>query len=348
MIAGTAAVCIRSGCTGHRHLTSTARFGGLFYGATMSNVVAMPDGLEARASRINMYHRRAEKAHGECLDNMIACGRELNEAKHECEVQGIRWGAWVRDNLEFNRRQAQKYRNVSTITSEEKTKIGQSTAQKSLDVLESEIINLRRIERREIPDDDEDDQRYCTIDNLHSLVDAGRKFGTTYADPPWSYSNNATRNAARKQYATMSMDEIKSLPVPDLAKDNAHLHLWATVPLIADALDLMQYWGYRYVSMLTWCKPRIGMGNYYRVNTEHLLLGIKGKQRFPEEHRNIGTWMKLKNTRHSEKPGEIRQMIENISPAGRLELFGRKAHPGWTVWGNEIERDLFFNDQSVQ
>ena len=166
----------------------------------------------------------------------------------------------------------------------------------------------------------------------------GLKFGTVYADPPWSYGNKATRNAADKHYSSMSVDEIASLPVKGLVEDDAHLHLWTTNAFLFDSKRIMEDWGFTYKSCYIWVKPQMGMGNYWRVSHEFLLFGIRGKS--PVLRRNAMSWGNFPRSRHSAKPDEIRTIIESFSPSPkRIELFGRKLSPSWLVWGNEISDD---------
>lgn len=182
----------------------------------------------------------------------------------------------------------------------------------------------------------------CTVADLHTLVASGELFSTVYADPPWPYQNQATRASTDNHYPTMSVDDIAGLPVRDLADEQAHLHLWTTNAFLADALRLIDAWGFEYKGMFLWCKPQMGIGNYWRVSHELLLLGVRGGLTFRD--RSLMSWAALDRGQHSVKPAEVRSYIERASPPPYLELFGRQAADGWTVWGNEIERDLFTQD----
>ena len=168
-----------------------------------------------------------------------------------------------------------------------------------------------------------------TLDELKN-----KKFTTIYVDPPWRYSNSGTRGAAKNHYPCMTIEELKDLPVNDLADDNSHLHLWTTKDFIFDAKDLLDCWGFKYKSMLIWTKPQMGMGNYWRVSHEILLFGMKGK--LPFQVRNKKSWIEHPRMKHSQKPDVVREMIEEVSPGPYLELFGRKDIENWTVFGNEI------------
>lgn len=179
------------------------------------------------------------------------------------------------------------------------------------------------------------------VRNLGVLVEQGAKFSTVYADPPWPYSNTAARGAAEKHYRTLSLEEIRQQPVEDLLCENAHLHLWTTNAFLREAFEVMQAWGFRYKSCLVWIKPQLGMGNYWRVSHEYLLLGVRGKLPFLD--RKCRSWVLARRTAHSRKPFVFRGLVERVSPGPYLELYGREEQPntGWTVFGNQVERRLF-------
>lgn len=181
-----------------------------------------------------------------------------------------------------------------------------------------------------------------TAEDLAAIAERGIKFGNIYADPPWLYGNQATRASTGNHYGGMSVDDICALPIADLAAETAHLHLWTTNGFLPDAFRVIEAWGFTYKSCLVWVKPQMGIGNYWRVSHEFLLLGTRGQCVFPEK--NHKSWLEAERGRHSAKPAEIRHIIERVSPTPRLELFGRAAQPGWIVWGNEVSRDLLTRD----
>jgi N6-adenosine-specific RNA methylase IME4 len=170
------------------------------------------------------------------------------------------------------------------------------------------------------------------------LVDAGRRFSTIYADPPWPYRNQATRAATGNHYATLSLKALAALPVRELVTDNAHLHLWTTNAFLDEAIDLLKAWGFAYRTYLVWNKSLMGLGNYWRNTTELLLFGLRG--RLPFRDHSIRNWIEEKRGRHSAKPEQVRTLIERVSPGPYLELFGLRMVPGWMVFGNQIEGTL--------
>ena len=179
----------------------------------------------------------------------------------------------------------------------------------------------------------------CT--EIGDLVTSGFQFSTVYADPPWSYSNKAARGAADNHYPTLDLDTICSEPVNQLVSDNAHLHLWTTNAFLREALSVVDAWGFQFKSCLVWVKPQLGMGNYWRVSHEYLLLGVRGNLTFAD--RKCRSWLMHRRSRHSSKPWPVRELIERVSPGPYLELYGRVEFPRsqWTIFGNQVERRLF-------
>lgn len=161
------------------------------------------------------------------------------------------------------------------------------------------------------------------------------RFRTILADPPWAYHQNGTRPLP---YDCMTDHEILSLPVSRLAAQDAHLWLWTTNATIGLGLHVMSTWGFTYRSCLTWIKPRFGMGMYLRHQTEHLLLGTRG--RAPIQFRGQGTSLYAPVQDHSHKPEEQYAVIERCSPGPYLELFARRPQLGWHCWSNEVDSDV--------
>jgi len=176
------------------------------------------------------------------------------------------------------------------------------------------------------------------------------KYGTILLDPPWDYnqklaSHDTTRGGAIKHYDLMTLDEIRNLPIIDLANKDCILWLWVTNSFIQEGLELVDYWGFTYKTMITWAKTHFGIGYWLRGQTEHLLLAVKGNPRhhFKGIHgacgNNHSTLLTAKRREHSRKPVKIYSIIEDISPPPRLELFARTRRQGWDVWGNEVPNE---------
>lgn len=179
----------------------------------------------------------------------------------------------------------------------------------------------------------------CAISDLQRLIDTGKKFGTIYADPPWKYSNQATRASTDKHYETMTPEEIAELPIKSLAAEKAHLHLWTTNAFLFECPKIFDAWGFEYKGIFVWTKKQMGIGNYWRVSHEFLVLGVRETLRFYDNSQM--SWIATDRTKHSVKPERVAEIIEKVSPGPYLELFGRRTRDHWTVWGDEIERTLF-------
>ncbi len=134
---------------------------------------------------------------------------------------------------------------------------------------------------------------------LQALFQKQCRFKTVYADPPWSYSNTAARGAAESHYRTMTVDEICSEPIKELVTDDAHLHLWTTNGFLREAFDEIEAWGFTFKSCMVWIKPQLGMGNYWRVSHEFLLLRVRGNLTFSD--RTCRSWLRHPRSRHSKK-----------------------------------------------
>jgi N6-adenosine-specific RNA methylase IME4 len=183
------------------------------------------------------------------------------------------------------------------------------------------------------------------VDDLSALLASGRRFGTLYADPPWLYDNQGTRAATSKHYSGLTVDELCALPIRELAAPDAHLHLWVTNSFLFEVFRIFEAWGgFEFDSSFVWIKREMGLGNYWRNATELLLTAVRGSAR---QFQDLPSRLICSRGRHSAKPEQVRCLIEKASPAPRLELFGRRPSPRWTVWGNQIEVGLFDRDAVV-
>lgn len=140
----------------------------------------------------------------------------------------------------------------------------------------------------------------------------------------------------------MPVKDIMALPIGELADpEGCHLYCWTTNNYLPAALECIKTWGFEYITTITWLKDRVGLGQYYRGLTEHCLFAST-KKRLPykmaDGKRCQGaTGFSEPKTVHSRKPDSMRNMIEWVSYAPRIELFAREHHAGWDVWGNEVE-----------
>jgi N6-adenosine-specific RNA methylase IME4 len=142
--------------------------------------------------------------------------------------------------------------------------------------------------------------------------------------------------AADNHYPTMTLDDLLVLPVP--AASDAVLFLWATVPMLPEALDVMAAWGFAYKSHYVWVKDRIGTGYWTRNQHELLLIGTRGDIPAPAPGEQYASVVSAAVGEHSAKPAMFAEMIEEMFPnLPAVELFARGPRLGWTVWGNEAE-----------
>ena len=164
-------------------------------------------------------------------------------------------------------------------------------------------------------------------------------YATIVADPPWSsprFGGDTRRGHPRKHYSTMSMDELRAMPVADLAADDAHLYLWCTNALMEDGYSIVRAWGFSPITVVTWCKQGPGVGYYFRNNTEHAIFATKGRPMVPED-KPLSTWFVWPNGAHSAKPDAFLDLVEQVSPGPYLELFCRRPRFGWDTWGKGYE-----------
>ena len=175
-----------------------------------------------------------------------------------------------------------------------------------------------------------------------------KKYSLIYADPPWhviKYERKKVRpNQGRYlDYPTMSVEEIKNLPVERLAEEICYLFMWTTQRYLPDAFEVMKAWGFNYGRTITWDKKNgiCAMGFHHR--TEFLLFGWRGKLDMFPKRKTVPTIFQIssKGLRHSEKPAEIRKAIEVFAGCGNMiELFAREKVEGWDCFGNEVEGSM--------
>ena len=175
------------------------------------------------------------------------------------------------------------------------------------------------------------------------IFNTDKKYKTIYLDPPWEEKGGGRiKRGADKHYPLMSIKEIDALPVRELADANGcHIYMWVTNNFLEKGLYLLKRWGFEYVTIITWTKDRIGLGQYFRGITEHCLFGTT-KKRLPykiiDGKRKQGvTGFYEAKTIHSRKPQKMREMIEADSYSPRIELFARQHAAGWDCWGNEVQ-----------
>jgi len=192
------------------------------------------------------------------------------------------------------------------------------------------------------------------------------RYPTILADPPWQVK--AGRNPGGEgftgqstssrplDYEPMSVEEIEALPVGDMAEDNAHLYLWTINRYVEEAFSVARAWGFTYSTLLTWKKKPMGsgLGGAWGISSEHVLYCRRGS--LPAIGKVAGTCFEFKRPydergkpKHSAKPPEFLDLIEQASPGPYLELFSRERIPrlGWDYWGNESLGTVELSAQEV-
>lgn len=183
-----------------------------------------------------------------------------------------------------------------------------------------------------------------------------KKYNIVYADPPWSYNDKMVMEGVHGPirgsaafYDTMTLSDIKGLPIQDICEKDCILFIWVTMPLLQEGLDVIKAWGFKYKTCgFTWVKKsknnkiHCGMGHYTRGNAELCLIGLKGKVSILSH--SVYQIVESQIGRHSEKPAIIRdKIIELVGDLPRIELFARQSTIGWDVFGNEVKDSINLN-----
>lgn len=186
---------------------------------------------------------------------------------------------------------------------------------------------------------------------MESLPGLEGTYHTILADPPWRFQNSTGKVAPEhrrlRRYRTMSLQEIKDLPVRAHAEANCHLYLWVPNALLPEGIDVLRSWGFTYKSNIVWYKVRKdggpdgrGVGFYFRNVTELLLFGVRGRMRTLKPGRTQVNIVRTRKQEHSRKPTQVYDIIEACSPGPYLELFARERIENWTAWGDEVDSYL--------
>jgi N6-adenosine-specific RNA methylase IME4 len=169
-----------------------------------------------------------------------------------------------------------------------------------------------------------------------------KRYGVIYADPDWRFEVYSRKTGmactADNHYPTSPTEEICNRPVGDIAADDCVLFLWATVPMMPQALEVMEAWGFTYKSQFAWAKNRVGTGYWNRNKHELLLIGTKGDIPCPAPGTQWDSLIEAAVGRHSEKPEKFYELIESYFPnLAKIELNARRSRPGWDAWGYEAQ-----------
>lgn len=186
-------------------------------------------------------------------------------------------------------------------------------------------------------------KKIAEIASSGTALDSSVQYPVILLDPPWKYDFiEVDAWKVENHYPTMTTDEICALPVGKLATPDAVLFLWATAPKLADAMRAIEAWGFTYKTCAVWDKVWTGMGNYFRIQHELLLIATKGSIPPPETKARPASVFRVKRSaKHSEKPPLVHKIIERMYPEfPKVELFARAERKNWARWGQEVEANL--------
>lgn len=222
---------------------------------------------------------------------------------------------------------------VATLPREEQAEIvakGEKAILEAAKRIRAEKLETRRVEKIE---------RIAEISSRSRDLNIAQRFPIVYVDPPWRYEGNIcdeTRDLDN-HYPTMTDDELRNLPVSDIATDDAMLFVWSTNSHLPLAIELIKHWGFEYKNNFAWVKDKVGLGVYNRGQHELLLVARKGGIPVPPPQGRTPSVVQAARLEHSEKPTEFYEIIERAYPElPKIELFARKDRTGWASWGNEV------------
>lgn len=168
------------------------------------------------------------------------------------------------------------------------------------------------------------------------------KYSIIYADPPWQYYKGGYKNQ-EQHYDSLTVEELKQMPLDDLTADNCILFLWVTFPILNEVFDLIKWWGFEYSTVgFVWVKAKkdgtghfFGLGNWTRSNAEICLIATKGI--VERKDASISQIIYEPVGEHSAKPPIVREkIVKLVGDLPKIELFARTKTKGWDVWGNEV------------
>lgn len=311
-----------------------------------SQLAALAEGAEIYAKRAKLGNEAIGYAHTINIDALTLLGDMLKKtprAKGRAGKGRPHLGASARDapkktasniptlaELEITHKEAAKAKKLAKLKKSRKrlhesVRSGDKTVTQAQRIIkESEREKERKANEKKVSEGE-------------NIADFQGLFATILIDPPWDWGDEKDVNQmgrAKPNYKTMTREELLDLPVGDWAGKDCHIYSWVTNRSMPKVFDLLEEWGFRYVTLLTWPKPSFGMGNYFRGQTEHIAFGVKGSQQLSRKNAStlLPTWPRGKQ--HSSKPIECYEFIESCSPGPYLEVFGRGSkRDGWVIVG---------------
>jgi len=297
--------------------------------------------LKKGSDAIEIIRQMATRRHydRELCNRMFFAGAQVDRKR----------GRWIRENIPWGGQNKASSTSTTSLDDINTSKDESSYCQRLLQLTEQEIQTyVGRLDDRD---------EYCSRGSLKRQGMGPRDdkeykqpnlpegiFQVVYADPPWQYQNSGFANAAQGLYKTMCTEEICSWvsSISRITNEISILFLWATNPMLLDALTVMREWGFEYKTNMVWVKDRPrGRGWFLISQHELILIGVKPKTLKPAK-RVPSVIFADRGEVHSRKPVEAFDAIErmypvNLSQAIHLEVFARESdRPGWIHYGDEV------------
>ena len=252
---------------------------------------------------------RAERRAGEMLIEMAEKGERPKGRKNEFHTATL-------SDLGVTKTQSSRWQKLAALSKklfEEKVTTAKKKAKAVLDGTGRE----GRLE-----------QKAADEARVLALVPRPGKYRTLVIDPPWEYDWLSEQAGAKPGYATMTHEELLNLDVGQWAEEDCHLYLWTTNNFMVRATELMLMWGFAHKTILTWVKPKLGLGVYFRNTTEHVLFGVRGE--LITRATDIPTHFDAPIGKHSEKPEKFYEIVRRASYPPYGEVFQRLKRPDFT------------------
>jgi N6-adenosine-specific RNA methylase IME4 len=284
---------------------------------------------------------RAERRAGEMLKEGAKNGDRAGRGRPKKPSSEKGFSAPTLEEIGISEKQSFHWQSIAEIPEEEFEQVIEETKQAGEELTQRDILKVAK----EIKQEKNKIRRTERIENIaevsrnNTVLDGSiGKFPVIYCDPPWEYDFMGV-DAWRvdNHYPTMTTDQICAEAVSEVTTKDAILFLWTTAPKLADAMRVISAWGFTYKTCAIWDKDWTGMGNYFRIQHELLLIATRGEIPPPEtDNRPASIVRHKRSTKHSEKPDVFYDIIEAMYPElPKVELFARRSRKGWKFWGNE-------------